>query len=60
MVGLFRSIFSAGLRSLGRSQSGQQMVQVINNRFDNLEVHHLLTTLRSAEGALVGKKNASK
>jgi len=36
MVGLFSSIFSLGLRSPRRSQSGQQMVQVINYQNGNL------------------------
>jgi hypothetical protein len=35
MVGLFRSIFSAGLRSLADPEGGQQVVQDINSPLRN-------------------------
>jgi len=34
MVGLLITIFFLGLRSPGRRRSGQQVVRVINYRFD--------------------------
>jgi hypothetical protein len=51
------TIFSPDKRSLGRQQSGQQVVHVINYRFDNSVAHHLLTALRSARRAQTGRKN---